>query len=166
METVRCAVFRSKDKYNEVLMLQKDVDSKNPYALEFPGGKMIDNAWQGFLYNLTPNKRNFQRRQIQREMEEETGLHIPLAKIQYLGERKYKNSATKQITDIYNFFTVLEKDEPVSLNNIGKDEDKHARFFWLGFKKFRHYCQQREGTRKGFVCKNSRYPMLWRSVFA
>ncbi len=166
METVRCAIFRSYKEHKQVLMLQKDKVSKNPYALEFPGGKMFDSPWQKRFYEyLCPSKRWCQKKQIQREIKEEAGLLIKLSNIKYLGERTYKNSATKVQTKIYNFFTELKEDQSISINNLGWQEDKHIKFVWLGFHKFRHYCRQKKGSIGGFVCKNSRFPMLWRNAF-
>ena len=166
METVRCAIFRNKKQHHEVLMLKKDETSKNPHALEFPGGKMFDRCYQAFFYKYLPFKRLFQCYQIKREMWEETGLKVKCSDIYYLGKRKYKNSATGEITIIYNFYTILQDNPSISINNIGKEEDKHADFFWFSFSKFREYCRKREGAHQGFVCKNSRFPMLWRKVFA
>lgn len=171
METVRCAIFRKNKKGNlEVLVLQKAPDSKNPHALEFPGGKLFDSTFMQWIYKLCPFKGYFQKKQVQREVFEETGLMLPLKKIHYLESKTYKNSATKVKTMVYEYFTMLETQSlkleiNKTLDHNGNSEDKHSGFFWINLNKFRVFCSQRPGRRKPFICKNSRVPMLWKRVF-
>ncbi len=171
VETVRCLILKEQksnsDLWNECfqgLFLQKSPESKNPFALEFPGGKMWDNLWQRLVYFF---KKTFcgsayeeQIQQVLREVYEETGIKLAKKDVRFLGNYKYKNPKTKQNTVVHLFFVVLTKQVKLSvnktLNEKGETEDKHMGAKWMNLKHFEKLLKNKEGDRKGSISKNTK----------
>ncbi len=97
VETVRVALYHK----GEFLLLQKTANSKNPGALEFPGGKV----------EPIKGDKSTEEEQIDaamKEVEEETGLDI-----QNLKKEKIKKDKDK---DFVVYFQVPDKDNPKIIN--------------------------------------------------
>lgn len=139
VETVRVALFH-RDKF---LILQKTTDSKNPDALEFPGGKIDEIA------NNSSNEEE-QKDAAYKELLEETGVdaeNIKGAKIEkvesfevYFETIDKENPQTtkryKRLVHLYLIQIPNEEELTVKTNETkneeGASEDKHKEeFAWL-----------------------------------
>ncbi len=171
VETVRCLILKENEMPSQAwdrrflgLFLEKNACSKNPFALECPGGKIGDSWWQKIGYFLKKLfSRNTQKDQVQhviREVHEETGIKLAPDQIKFLGDFKYKNTHTKEETVVHLFFVVLTKQVRLrvnkTLNRKGEPEDKHAKAQWLNLRKFKQMLKNKEGDKKGSISNNSK----------
>jgi 8-oxo-dGTP pyrophosphatase MutT (NUDIX family) len=133
VETVRAALFYR----GKFLLLQKTADSKNPGALEFPGGKIDE----------IKEKDSSVEEQIKttiKEVQEETGLNVeklPIEKIESFGsyfETTGKDGTTLKFKRITHLFLIrLPDTEKINLkinetkNEKGESEDNHKDYSWV-----------------------------------
>ena len=133
IETVRVALLY----HGKFLTLQKSADSKNPEAIELPGGK-IDEI-KGNTSTLEEQK----QAAIQ-EVQQETGIEInklPIEKIdnfEIYFEATDKNGIKKKYKRMIHLFLVRIPDSQElipkinqTLNEIGEPEDKHKTYTWI-----------------------------------
>jgi|GEM_PF-4379841 len=133
IETVRAALFYQ----GKFLLLQKAADSKNPEALEFPGGK-IDNI---------QNKNSTEEEQIQAVIEEvrqETGIDLSHLTLEKVDEVKVYFEAKDEIGEkkshrrrVHLFLVQIPENQQLNLvvnqtiNADGATEDKHKTYEWV-----------------------------------
>ncbi len=133
VETVRAALlYRGK-----FLLLEKSADSKNPGALEFPGGKIDDIKGKDSTLEE-------QVLSVTKEVEEETGIsvsNLPAEKIESFEsyfESVSKDGDIKKFKRITHLFLIkLIDDNEIELkvnqtkNEKGESEDNHKGFKWV-----------------------------------
>ncbi len=138
VETVRVALFHR----GKFLILQKTTDSKNPDALEFPGGKIDEIA------NNTSNEEE-QVHTAYKELQEETGVdakNIKGAKIEKVESFEVNfevpdksnpsiNKRYKRIVHLYLIRIPDEEEIKTEINKItnteGLSEDNHKDSKWF-----------------------------------
>ncbi len=133
IETVRAALFYR----GNFLTLQKSADSKNPDAIEFPGGKIDE------IKGSSPTLEE-QKRALILEVQQETGIEIdnlPIEKIdnfEYYFETIDKAGIKKKNKRNVHLFLVRIPDSNnvvlkinETLNSEGQSEDKHKDFNWV-----------------------------------
>ena len=119
------------------MVLQKDADSKNPDALEFPGGKIDDIKSTA----STPEER--QRTAVE-EVRQETGIDVsrfPIETVENFTtffEVIDKTGIKKKYKRLVHLFLIRlpDTEEFVPLINqtetpLGQSEDKHKNYKWL-----------------------------------
>ena len=132
-ETVRAALFYR----GEFLILQKNAASKNPGALEFPGGK-IDEI-KGETSTLEE-----QEQAVREEVKQETGINIAdlsMEKVEDFGtyfETINKDGVkNKNKRRIHLFLIRIPDSYELSIkvnetkNEKGESEDKHENYIWV-----------------------------------
>lgn len=133
VETVRAALFYR----GKFLLLQKTTDSKNPGALEFPGGKIDEIKEKDSTVEEQLNA-------TIKEVQEETGLkveNLPIEKIESFEsyfETTGKDGALLKFKRITHLFLIrLSDTEEISLkinetkNEKGESEDNHKDCRWV-----------------------------------
>ena len=132
VETIRVALLY-KGKF---LVLEKDVNSKNPSAIEFPGGKI----------SKTGNKHSTleeQKNAVIIEVREETKIDVKNLKIHKVEEYEIffevmKNNLKKKYKRLVHLFLIIISDREIvtvkvneTINEKGESEDKHIDFKWI-----------------------------------
>ncbi len=164
IETSRVALYYR----GKFLLLEKSKGSKNPGALEFPGGKIDEIKNQ----NSTIEE---QMESAIREVEEETKIDIkdiPLEKIESYEtyfEAKRKDGTTKRSKRIIHLFLAKlndEKEYDLKVDQMkdenGKSEDNHQGYRWVTPEELVDSAvtlEKNEVTEKQFhpLSRNSRY---------
>lgn len=164
VETVR-AVLLYREKF---LLLQKTADSKNPGALEFPGGKI----------DVIKEKNSTVEEQINavtKEVQEETGhtiKNLPMEKIESFEsyfEAPGKDGAILKFKRITHLYLIrLPDSEEINLkinetkNEKGESEDNHEDYKWVSPDELVNSAisfEENPNTKKQFhpLSRNSRY---------
>jgi 8-oxo-dGTP pyrophosphatase MutT (NUDIX family) len=164
IETVRAVLFY-REKF---LLLQKTADSKNPGALEFPGGKIDEIKEKD---STTEEQMNA----ITKEVQEETGLtieNLPMEKIESFEsyfEVRGKDGAILKFKRITHLYLIrLPDSEEVNLkinetkNEKGESEDNHEDYKWVSPDELVNSAisfEENPNTKKQFhpLSRNSRY---------
>ncbi len=131
VETVRVAIFYR----GKFLVLQKSKKSKNPNAIEFPGGK-IDN-----IKNVYSTEEEQMETAI-KEVAEETNIDISKLKIERIEDfNVYFETADQEDKGlrrkVHLFLARIPDDENLdikintTLTENGQAEDNHANYSWL-----------------------------------
>lgn len=133
VETVRGALFHR----GKFLMLEKDVDSNNPGALEFSGGKIDEIA--GKISTLEE-----QKQAVIDEVGQETKIDIKNISFEKVDEfenyfevQKPDGTKKQYKRKTHLFLVRLPDDQEVLIsvggekNAEGKSEDKHAGYKWV-----------------------------------
>ncbi len=162
VETIRVALlYRGK-----FLVLQKDVNSKNPSAIEFPGGKIKQT-------NNKPSLLKDQKNAVITEVEEETKIDVKNLKIEKVEEYEIffeviKYNVKKQYKRLVHLFLInIPNREKITVkvnqtkNEKGESEDKHTDFKWISPDELIESCtkltiNQTTGERFYSLSRNSR----------
>lgn len=133
VETVRVALFHR----GKFLILEKDASSRNPGALEFPGGG-IDN-----IKGKTSTEQE-QKQTVIEEVQQETGINVeelPIEKVESFGiyyEALEKNGVKKKYRRLIHLFLVRLPDIEDIITKVNKTidaegelEDKHENYKWV-----------------------------------
>lgn len=132
VETVRAAVFYR----GKFLVLQKDKNSKNPGALEFPGGKI--DVIEGDESTLDEQKES-----VLSEVKQETKIDIdqmPIEEIDNYGtyfEVLINGLITKHKRIVHLFLVRIPDEQEIypkvneTKNEAGESEDKHKGYIWV-----------------------------------
>lgn len=148
IENVRVALFH-KGKF---LVLEKSANSKNPNALEFPGGK-VDHM-EGETSTMEE-----QKDAAMREIQEETHIDVsrfPMEHVEdysvYFETQKQDGSRKPHRRRVHLFFIRIPDEEEIgvtidTLKNVeGMSEDKHSGYYWLTPEELAAKATQLEGN--------------------
>ncbi len=124
LKTVRCIVFFQ----DRILMLKKSLDSNNPGAWEFPGGKIEKDL----------DSEDYLRESAVRELKEETGINIDQSNLHRIANSQkitFEYKGKTKAREIFYFSLILKIKPAVILssllNSYGESEDKHDDFDWF-----------------------------------